>query len=512
MKNHIKKWAISLLAVLVVAMVVLPAPQPAYSGFFSKGLPVGAAVSTFLELLDVPSSFSGSAGKLLMVDSTPDAIEFVTLTDVARAQYSNTVTVMASGGDYTKLSDALAARIDATATNRCLIEVFGRIADTTVITAKSYVDVIGYEADVVVTSTAGLPTDGVCFDDVVECTWRDITIRRQGALSQVRCAMFKGTTDETCRIYNCRFLNETAAAVDYCFGILFDEECSPYCDVYGKGSDGGDGCSGIVFEDAAHPSGVFHGKGGDGGADCVGIGFSGASAPTGVFYARGGSGGGTCFHFQILDGAAPVGQFISELNQYNDMWSYSAANNGRFRPFADKPYMLTSVAVYVSSTTPGRTLDLGTQAAGNEIADDIDVGTTGYKSFDFTRAEIAANAYMYATPSDTMSFSVVYTVVSNQTSCTGIYIRTVGFASISNSCIVTNGVSHVVYIHADALTTMNWKITNSHLESLDPTNQKSVYAAAGTEDIPVYNSVLVGGQTNVTSFAAGTARQTNTEI
>jgi len=141
------------------------------------------------------------------------------------SKYSKLLTV-GEGGDYTKLSDALNSITDASETNRYCIVVIGKIVDDAQINAKSYVDIIGFSADITVQTDSNV--HGVVFDSIVESEWRDITIRRKGDItSSVHACCIKGTTDKTCRLVNCKFINEISAAVNSCHGIVIWGSASP---------------------------------------------------------------------------------------------------------------------------------------------------------------------------------------------------------------------------------------------------------------------------------------------
>jgi len=174
---------------------------------------------------------------------------------------ANHITVARTGGDFKKLSDALNQITDAAADNRYAISLYGRINEAVTIVARSYVDVTGFGADVVVNSGSNIP--GADFNNVVDCAWRGVTLRRRGAVPDVTpCATFRGTTDSSCRIDQCNFLNQTS---------------------------GGGTCHGISIFDAASPSGEFAGTGGAGGGHSMGIDIFGTAAPSGTFRGTGGS-------------------------------------------------------------------------------------------------------------------------------------------------------------------------------------------------------------------------------
>ena len=166
----------------------------------------------------------------------------------------NKILTVGKGGDYTKLSDALNSITDASETNRYCIVVIGKIVDNAQINAKSYVDIIGFSADVTVQTDSNV--HGIVFDSVIETEWKGITIRRKGDVTSAVYACFiKGITNKTCRLVNCRFINEISAAVNYCYGMLIGDSASPTitnCKV--QGGSGGSSCHGIVIGDSASPT------------------------------------------------------------------------------------------------------------------------------------------------------------------------------------------------------------------------------------------------------------------
>lgn len=189
-------------------------------------------------------------------------------------------------------------------------------------------------------------------------------------------------------------------------------------------------------------------------------------------------------------------------------WVYSSSNNGRFRPYSGKPYQLIGIGVRVLTVASrGTTLCLGASIEGSEIAAGIPLDSKSwewfdFKWFDFTRIEVAADGYMYASPSVAVadgSFKVYYVVVPNYAGCSGFRMNTSGFAQVSNSTFLANGASDALWIGADAVNTRNWKISNCHLETFDPTNQMSVNARDTITHAPIHNCTFVGGLNNVSS-------------
>ena len=455
-------------------------------------------------------------------------------------RYSKLIMVAPDRGDYTKLSSALNAITDASASNRYVVWVFGRINDDTGITAKSYVDVIGFEADVIVDTSSNV--QGVDFNNVVDSSWREITLRRRGTVTQdfISAAQIRGNTDETCRISQCRFLNEISVADIHYVGIIIKDSASPVLSgcvgqggsggnyargismrdsssptligCVGQGGSGGIYCSGITTTDAASP--ILNdcvGKGGSGGSNCNGIEFRGLSSPI-LVGCVGVSGSGTtdCAAMEARWASSPTLNGCTGLPEKTPSeWVYSSSNNGRFRPYSGKPYQLIGIGVRVLTVASrGTTLSLGTSIGGNEIATSIPLDSKSYKWFDFkwfdfTRVEVAADVYMYATPSAAVadgSFKVYYIVVPNYAGCNGFRMNTSGFAQVSNSTFLANGDSEALWIGADAVNTRNWKISNCHIETFDPTNQRSVNAQNAITRAPIYNCTFIGGFNNIISL------------
>jgi len=460
----------------------------------------------------------------------------------------NKILTVGEGGDYTKLSDALNSITDASETNRYCIVVIGKIVDNAQINAKSYVDVIGFSADVTVQTDSNV--HGVIFDSIVESEWRNITIRRKGDVtSGVHACCIRGTTDKTCRLVNCSFINEISAAINSCYGIVVGDSASPtitgckvqggsggnYCYGIGignsasptitgckvQGGSGGNYCYGIVVGDSASPT--ITGckvQGGSGGNSCYGIGIGNSASPTITgCKVQGGSGGNYCYGIRIWDSASPTitgcKSIGGEISSHNTNFSES------FQPYSDKPYMLLSIAVKVNTAQEsGATLKLGTTEGGDEIASGIPVDSTGWKYFDFNRVERAAGEYLYATVVDSGgnpisvssdAIKIYYSVITNYADCYGLYLDTYGYARIEGGTFIGNGASEGVRILGKSISAKNWLITNATIETLDPANEYSVTASSSLTDAPVYNCVLVGGLLNVTP-ASGTAQGSNIQV
>jgi hypothetical protein len=196
-------------------------------------------------------------------------------------------------------------------------------------------------------------------------------------------------------------------------------------------------------------------------------------------------------------------------------WNYLSANNGRFQPYATKPYMLVSVYVLVSAAAgAGTTLSLGNTVGGVEIATGIPIDSTGSKYFAFTRTEQAAAGYLYATPSAGIAdgnLTVYYVVRPNYATCYGAYIDTRGYARVTESSIFTNGASDALYATDVAEAANAWRVTNCHIETMDPVNQRSIISQSAYVNAPIYNCVLIGLVVNIAP-AAGTAVGSNVQV
>ena len=379
----------------------------------------------------------------------------------------NKILTVGEGGDYTKLSDALNSITDASETNRYCIVVIGKIIDDVQINAKSYVDVVGFSADITVQTDSNV--HGVVFDSIVESEWRGITIRRAGNVtSSVHACCIRGTTDKTCRLINCSFINEISAAINSCHGIWITNSASPTII----------GCKA---------------QGGSGGSYCYGIVIGSSASPT-------------------ITGCESIG---GEISSHDINFSES------FQPYSDKPYMLLSIAVYVNTAQEsGATLKLGTTEGGSEIASGIPVDSTGWKFFDFNRVERAAGEYLYATVVDSGgnpisvssdAIEIYYSVITNYADCYGLHLDTYGYARIKGGTFIGNGASEGVRILGKSISAKNWLITNATIETLDPANEYSITASSSLTDAPIYNCVLVGGLLNVTP-ATGTEQGSNIQV
>lgn len=410
------------------------------------------------------------------------------------------LTVKAYGADFNKLSAAMSYAWENTVNARWTIKVYGRINDDAQIIAKSYVDVIGYNA-VIYNSFAG---HSVTASNITDCWWRDIIVRKTGVAGAWEAVLFtSGTTDPTVRFDNSSFINE-----DTNFGANF----------------------GLYNGGGAPTYNKCHFRGGQGGASCYGAEIGGAARPH--FYeckGEGGSGGNACNGWQIENWCRPVlkgcigksGDNQASCNNYNltggatvdlddcstefyetaGAWDYDDADNGRFRPYDSHPYQLMAIFVRVDVANVGVTLDIGNAIGGNQVVNNLDIGAAGNKFFTFYRVEQVANGYLYATPSAPINdgdIYIAYVVIKNYAQI-ALENDTVGFVNIAGGKYLANGSSHSLRITVQP-TADTFKANGALFETLHPTVQYAVFMAAPFASVPIYKCALIGLH-NCISFA-----------
>jgi len=417
---------------------------------------------------------------------------------VGTSEPDKVATVAASGADYTNVFDAISGVHPVSDTNRALIKVYGKVTETMCLHAYSYIDVVGFNA---VIEQQGTNVYGVDFDHP-DTIWRNITLINKGTQNQgAPACVITDDADETTVLANCKFICEHGANVTAQTGISIRHGTSPKlynCTGIGGNNAAGYG-HGILITDSATPQ-LFN---------CMGIcrnaygkswNIISSAKPTmiGCVGLASDVNGRALY---IGDGASPiVDGFVGRPKNYSYVWDYDDANDGRFRPFASEPYQLISISILVNTANTGVTLDLGTTASGTQIAEDVDIGTIGIKSFDFTRSQLTADAYMYATPSAGINdgdIEISYVVCKNDYYAgQGIYLETKGFARIDNSSFYSNGASPTGYIKET--TVKNWWMNGCHVETYDPTGQVAFTAESEMTDVPITRTLLVGGTSNIT--------------
>jgi hypothetical protein len=284
-----------------------------------------------------------------------------------------------------------------------------------------------------------------------------------------------------------------------------------------KGGTGSD-AEGISIQGEASPTmNSPHCIGGTGGGDCVGIDCNGGGSPIlNNPIAELGTGTSTnAFALDITISSAPIitGGYAGPQKVATE-FSYNSANNGRFQPMTNA-FQLKSLFLYVGVANAGKTLDIGTSAGGHQVAQNIDIGTTGFIAVALlTQPQVAAGGYLYATPSGAIANDdviVEYVVYYNENASGGaIYNASSGYWKINGLTAIAPGAwAYCFRGNNNAVSACtNFVIANSLLEHMDVA-KPAVSRQFATDNVPIYNSVFRGTLENITSFAAGTAAGTN---
>jgi len=240
---------------------------------------------------------------------------------------------------------------------------------------------------------------------------------------------------------------------------------------------------------------------------CHGIVVIGSATPTLIGCSGEASPYANAYALVVFHASSPtITGFQVYPKRFNYDWVYDDADNGRFQPFAGYDYQLVGMWVQVRTADAGVTLDLGTSIGGSDIVSDIPLDALGDMFYSFTRAELGAGTYIYATPSAAVAdehFNVFYSVIVNYADSYALRMQTNGYARISDSTFVSNGASDTLFITSTC--SKNWEISNTTFETLDPTNQYSVHPDGAMSDLPINGCRLKGKiHANVTSFAQNT--------
>ena len=431
--------------------------------------------------------------------------------------YENIVTVGGKHG-YTKLSEAIADISDASDTNRYCVFVYGKVTEDAKISGKDYVDVIGFDA---IVSSSLTTDDAVEFNGVTDSEWKDIKVIKTGAGDAAHGVLtLVGSANATLTFRNCEFDNQSTGA-NIQDGVLISSPCTEvsFYDCVAKPADTTATTHGWDFNYSGTivPGNVSL-------YNCTGYGnnqgghafrFTGIHAPLlHDCVACPGLGNNSC-GFYIEGASSPVITGCTSRPQTTqNYWSYNTANNGRFMPVASHPYQVIGFMVFVSNATGGATLDVGTSIAGSELVSAMDIGTTGGKFVSFTRVELAADAYLYATPTagSNDDFRIHTVIAYNYDDNRPLLMGTPGYVRVSNSAFIANGASDACRIVNASITSANYIISNCHFETYDVSNQYSITGQSATSTTKIKNCTFVGPKSNVAinryEIAAGTAAYT----
>ena len=433
--------------------------------------------------------------------------------------------------DYTSLSAALAA-ITGTPANRYLVLVYGSIAETSYLTAKSYVDVRG-PAVITVTSTKGLYVPSTVHD----AKWQDIHIIGEGATCDYALVTDPNTNYNQIEFEGCVFESTASKAVSNLGAFIYSNAMFRNCKFIG-GPSGNSSHAAFLSEGYAK----FY--------NCEFIAQSSGTSSHGVCAydgcvmelvgcsSTGGIGAGSdaymmssvsmpifdgCVsqtrsngkHYEIVSCSSPeIYNCRTKLSTYNGLWFYANADNGRFRPFDTPAYTLIDILVIVYVANPATTLDIGTSIGGHQICQNVDISTTGSKYVAFSRASVAAGEYLYTTPSGAIADRdvLIFYIVSYDYMSIPLYLGTYGYAKIFNSTFLADGAAaRCVQIHTQA---KNYLVEKCSFDVLNPVTN-SIEATAGAitgerfKECTVSSAVV--GITGLNNKSSGSSTGTGAE-
>ena len=410
------------------------------------------------------------------------------------------VTVSPKFGDYTTISAALAAITDASSSKIYDILVFGNITETTLVTAKSYINVIGIGKPVI--NCTATSNTGIVFSNVTNSIWRNLKIIRSGATTTASVCYIKDSSDETLEFDNCDFVNESSGVINYLYGLYISGLASPKVyNCLGVGGNGASYCYGLYLVNVGtsyFENCIF--KGGNGTAsnnDGIYIKNSSSSKFVGC---TGISGSTTsCNGIRLSGNSSPtlIG-CIGTHQKLQGSADFTGASTD-FVPISSIPYYISSGSVLVTTAKTGAVASIGTTPGGSEIASGISLAVAGTVYFDINRISHAADSSIYITiTGDTSAEATFYYVVGyNWNNHNGLYLDTFGYSQISNCIFEGDIVGSGIYISTGAAT-KKYSIDNCSIESVGTT---ALTCQSATTLVPVYGSKIKGLSVNVTSFA-----------
>ena len=442
-----------------------------------------------------------------------------------------------SRGEFTTIAGALSAITDATVDNQYTIVMIGDVEDTSIITWKSYVNLIGNGF----TWTINTNTNGIALAlaDITNIRIQDVNVVKEGSSTAYPVSFvigITGSSDDTVSIHNSSFVNNSTGSY-YTRGLSVTSFTSPR--IYNCRFVGGSttsACAGAeIISTSTTPTKLVNCTfvGGSGGIDSHGLSINGNCSVVGCECIGGSLGGFGLWlqakysndivgcictggnhagsAIQILGSASPhISNCVAQNPSYSSVFSYSGTDYS-ILPFASEPYFIMVVMVVINTAGgAGSVVNVGTTDGGNEIAT-FTSDTTGYKYVIWNCESLIANAPFYAKPTDTNTrFNIYYTVGYNNPNCYGIYLdsTSIGKVRITNSKFYSNKASSAGYISTVARTAGQFLIENCSFES------------AGTYDlegqtsgvVPVYNctfgrgslnNILLPGQGTAATITAG---------
>jgi len=481
------------------------------------------------------SSASGSSNKI---------IGFTKYTNMVPQQNRTTLYVGSRNSDYPIVDDgyfstvaaALASITDNAADKQYTIVLQNDVTDTSLITWKNYVNLIGNGF----TWTIDTNSNGtvISIEDGSGIRISDVNVVKTGTSTSYPISYVLeifGASDDSVRIYNSSFVNSSTGTY-YVRAISISDASCPIISGcrFVAGNTHNDCNAGNFNNNSERPAKITDCTfvGGDGGPRCDALRHAGNCDLINCTLIPG-SLGGNAVQFAGLypnviigctfinpkisgggiditsSGSVKIQNCVCIPYDYTGLFEYEGSGYS-ILPFSSHPYYISGILVYVSvAGAPGSTIEIGTSDGGNEIGS-VSSASTGFKYFAWNNESLIADAPFYVKPTDTSTrFYCRYTVVYNNVT-RGISLLSELFGSprISNSKFYTNKVSEAGYISTNARTRGRFLIENCSFESA------GTYDLAGQTSgvVPVYNctfgrgslhNILLPGKGTTATISAG---------
>lgn len=390
--------------------------------------------------------------------------------------------VASTGGDFTRLSDALKSITDATATNRYTVIVKGTIVEDGnqpevdgYIDAKSHVDVIGQGATIEVWGSAVNQIDyALQFLDVIDSEWRDLNIVAKELWNKndleyvgdnssnpfvdigFGCSFpvkIRGKTDRTCRLVDIKSSWDWQAGTKgWTYGgAIFDLASPTLINCEFRGGEFGSSI-GLIIYSIGSPlltNCSFVGGGGTGielGANNYGLIIDGGSPTLIGCLAEGGLGSIYCHAIYINGGEPTLINCVGKPQEFSYTFTYNTDNvsaNGVFRPEigADYRYLTRDLRLAFPAQMNDWTVNIGVSPGGTELASISGSGNMTYPysaSMPMNGYVCDAGSYLYISTSNItgnvyLKYTVMPAIGEIGAITAGLYINNNSHARIINS-------------------------------------------------------------------------------
>lgn len=442
------------------------------------------------------------------------------------------------GCQYSTLSAALAAITDASAAKPYTLEVYGAVAETATVVAKSHVHVIGAPgASVTMTSTGS--GYGFDFNGVTNTTWRGLKLVRAGAVSAgTFVGVFRGAVANTVRLENCVFQSITTGANAQTCVTLLDSAQPIFVGCEFIGGVAGNSSHGVIVQSSI-PGPYFDrcimraGSGGTSGVglyaldashatarDCDIFGSTGGASSFGVraqskwleminCTVTAGSGGTNSAAIATSSGGSLNLRHCTTLAPIEQVSTAAITATGTVVLQASKPHQLVSLVLWCTAAAGGGvTVSVGTTLAGTDIINAYALTSTGRKFIPLGAGAatlLAAGATLYVTVSGAGSatFTLETTIEIAFATCYGLYLtgqsspQRVGEVNVSNCSINSNCASQAMYVDANHVAQKQLAVTNTSFRARRAATGSpvAVECAAMWHAAPFYNCVFDGNRT-----------------